>query len=220
MSKVSGNPPLWPVSPPSLQPTCSPVWWWCISCCAPSTRWPTCTAWPPSCSCRAARTPCWRMTGRPSWMLTRHHLHTWMTKTPANPWTRAPSRRTTPSTNAELEEKPNVLPLVIPQSVSWDQTPGSVGWIWTFHFFIPIKHPGKRMWCNTRRFQIQALPLHPWCNRSLQPHSSNFNPSSLWSRLGLWHHKFWFLRLTSVFSWDSFMCLCPSQAVEKQVKRS
>lgn len=98
---------------PSFQSTCSWVWWWCTSCCVLFTRWPTCTAWPPSCSCHAARNPTWTRTGSPLWttnMKTRHAL-TWLKKLPASLWSRDHNPRTTPSTKAELERTWNSMNL-------------------------------------------------------------------------------------------------------------
>lgn len=88
----------------STQSTCSWVWWWCIFCYVPSTKWPTCTAWPPSSSCRAARSPTWKKTGSPlcrTNMKTRCLL-TWQRTRPASPWSRGCSPRTTPWTQTEL----------------------------------------------------------------------------------------------------------------------
>lgn len=133
-----------------LQFTCSWVWWCCTSCCAPSTRWPTCTAWPPSCSCRAARTPCWRRTGRPSWTPTRRLLPTPKTKRPASPWVRSPTSRTTPSTRAELGGGENR------SSTSAHPTPGSVGWIFFFYDYSR-KHPGKKKLWNKVRSVLESV---------------------------------------------------------------
>ena len=114
------------MSLPSLQSTCFLVWWWCTSCSAPSTRWPTCTASRHSCSCRAVRNPTWMKKGSPSWTATRHRL-TRKTKLPANPWTRDHRHPTAPSTRAKrCGGREQVEPLFN----RWLR-----GWIYTLFFF-------------------------------------------------------------------------------------
>lgn len=126
------------VSLPSLQSTCSWVSWWCTSCCAPSTKWQTCTAWPPSCSCPAVRTT-WMKTGSPSWRTTMKVRRpvTWQTKQPAGPWSRDHSPHTTPSTKAELcagrEEK---MKLYLWWPLGLETVMKHLGWIWILVFIF------------------------------------------------------------------------------------
>lgn len=58
-----------PLPPDTLQSTYLWAWWWCTFSCAPSTRWPTYTAWQPSCSSRAARSPTRTRTASPLWKM-------------------------------------------------------------------------------------------------------------------------------------------------------
>ena len=93
-------------APPPLQSTCSWGSWWCTSCCAPSTRWPTCTASPASWSCRTVKNP--RGTWGPSWGTARrtpapHRPDPCTTeRPPSSPWSPRPSLPITPSARAEL----------------------------------------------------------------------------------------------------------------------
>lgn len=125
----------------SHQSTCLWVWWWCTSCCAPSTKWLTCMAWPPSCSCPAVRRLTKTRTGSPLWRPTtrRRRPRTTQKNLPANPWSRDHSRRTTPSTKAEQRGSggnTEALPLAIASALA--------GWIskpLSFFYFVVYKWP-------------------------------------------------------------------------------